>query len=823
MRGGRKQRGHYSVVACWLALLLVFACNRNADSEEQFHSQATASIRRGDFRAAESLAEKRIAALADQPRSPWQPRYRLVLGEAFINLGRAKEALPLLEKQDSPETSCRSKTVLAKALFRLGRAKDAAAILEEAESCASSNGLKALAPENQLVRSALHEAMNRPQEAEAALQLSLKLAEEQNDTYWQTVAFNNLGYRRIRNSRFDEALPFLIRAEEGFQKLGSTLHASTAQLNIALCASRLGDFDKALATYSKVVEIQEREGLKPLLQASLGEVGNIHAFQGKFSQAIPYYQRALALALEISAWSDASKWAGNLAVAMTNVGNWDQAEKFNEQSIELKRRINDTDSQLNTLLNSATIEAGRERNESAEKLFRKVIAEAAAKPTILWEAHAGLGQLYRRTGAYKKAFVQFDAALQVIEKSQAELTLPEYKVPFLARLVRLYQTYVDALIDRGEHDKALQVADSSRARVLLERLGRGRMPLGRPAADASGPARTSKTIVLSYWLAPNRSFLWLVTPQTRRLFTLPPQSEIESLVENYLAFIQNLRDPLESHHPAANSLYEVLIAPVKDLIQDGASVIVVPDGALHNLNFEMLPVPGKAGYWIEDVTLSVAPSLAMARDPDPSTSLKSILLIGNPESAGVEYPRLPNAATEMRSVERRLSSLQQVVHENAGAEPSVYHSSNPQQFSVIHFAAHATANRERPMESAIVLSPAQNTFKLYARDVAQVPLQAELVTISACRGAGARIYSGEGLVGFTWAFLQAGARHVIAGLWDVSDRSTAELMDRLYEHLSSGKSPATALRESKLALIHSTGNFRKPYYWGPFQVYVGRP
>jgi CHAT domain-containing protein len=125
------------------------------------------------------------------------------------------------------------------------------------------------------------------------------------------------------------------------------------------------------------------------------------------------------------------------------------------------------------------------------------------------------------------------------------------------------------------------------------------------------------------------------------------------------------------------------------------------------------------------------------------------------------------------------------------------------------------------MESAIVLSPAGNTFKLYARDVAQVPLNAELVTISACRGAGARVYSGEGLVGFTWAFLQAGARNVIAGLWDVTDLSTAQLMDHLYENLSAGKSPSQALRAAKLSLIHSQGNFRKPYYWGPFQVYIG--
>jgi CHAT domain-containing protein len=46
-------------------------------------------------------------------------------------------------------------------------------------------------------------------------------------------------------------------------------------------------------------------------------------------------------------------------------------------------------------------------------------------------------------------------------------------------------------------------------------------------------------------------------------------------------------------------------------------------------------------------------------------------------------------------------------------------------------------------------------------------------------------------------------------------------MDRLYQNISAGASPARALRDAKLSLIHSKGNFRKPYYWGPFQVYVG--
>jgi CHAT domain-containing protein len=95
------------------------------------------------------------------------------------------------------------------------------------------------------------------------------------------------------------------------------------------------------------------------------------------------------------------------------------------------------------------------------------------------------------------------------------------------------------------------------------------------------------------------------------------------------------------------------------------------------------------------------------------------------------------------------------------------------------------------------------------------------VTISACYGSGLRNYAGEGLVGLAWAFLRAGSHDVIGALWLADDASTALLMDRLYAELTSGGAPDAALRAAKLALIHSTNVYRKPFYWGVFQLYAG--
>jgi CHAT domain-containing protein len=115
----------------------------------------------------------------------------------------------------------------------------------------------------------------------------------------------------------------------------------------------------------------------------------------------------------------------------------------------------------------------------------------------------------------------------------------------------------------------------------------------------------------------------------------------------------------------------------------------------------------------------------------------------------------------------------------------------------------------------------EDSFKLYARDIIRYPLRAELVTVSTCRSAGARAYSGEGLVGLSWAFVRAGAHNVIGALWDVSDASTPQLMDELYGELKKGRAPDLALRQAKLTLLHSSASFSRPFYWAPFQLYTG--
>ncbi len=104
------------------------------------------------------------------------------------------------------------------------------------------------------------------------------------------------------------------------------------------------------------------------------------------------------------------------------------------------------------------------------------------------------------------------------------------------------------------------------------------------------------------------------------------------------------------------------------------------------------------------------------------------------------------------------------------------------------------------------------------RDVYNLRLAAGLVVLSGCETALGQEVRGEGLVGLTQGFLYAGARQVVASLWRVEDRATAELMSAFYRGLVvEGRPPADALRRAQLA-VRSDRRWRSPYYWSAFGV-----
>ncbi|HEX3253957.1 MAG TPA: CHAT domain-containing protein, partial [Pyrinomonadaceae bacterium] len=155
------------------------------------------------------------------------------------------------------------------------------------------------------------------------------------------------------------------------------------------------------------------------------------------------------------------------------------------------------------------------------------------------------------------------------------------------------------------------------------------------------------------------------------------------------------------------------------------------------------------------------------------------------------------------------------------ASRSVATSGELSQYRYVHFATHGYLDTARSGLSAIVLSMIdehgnpQNGF-LRTHDIYNLKLPAELVVLSACETGLGKDVKGEGIEGLTRGFMYAGARRVVVSLWNVNDKATAALMQRLYiGMLKSNKTPAAALRAAQIELLR-TRQWQSPYYWAAF-------
>jgi CHAT domain-containing protein/Tfp pilus assembly protein PilF len=761
-------------------------------------------------------------------------RFRILKAEVLLAGSDTKAAKALLEFSPAPtdqELLARQRMDLGWIEYLTSNYPRAKTLLEQASETAKPLDLPSLESTIETRIGLVQVQLGQMDLAERAFRDVIEATGAQHDLNLQAGAMGNLGFMFEHAFHFEEAVYWYDKARVVFQVIGSTGAYYQTLGNLGWCYLRLGDADKALANLEEAETHARQVGDRYHEQLWIGNSGSVLYERGDLPRAAGRFQQALEIAQSLDKdekdWT--AEWYYSLASVYIDLGDFEKAQSYNTEALRLRQAIAN-DSDYYPRVNEAHIATGRS-DPRAEGLYRGLIGEyhEGLNPVPMLEARAGLAKLLAQKGAFDQADAQFRAALEHLESQRTALASEDNRMTYFARLIRFYDHYISFLIDRKQPERALEVAESSRARVLAEQLESTPVRPVVHAAQLRELARSSHALFLSYWLGKERSFLWAVTPDGITYYELPPEREITPLVTGYRSFIGNLRDPLQSEYPAGHKLAEMLLGKVRPLLASANRVVLVPDRSLNSLNFETLPDPDpdrSSKYFIERATLEIAPSLNMlAERRAPAAPAESLLLIGNPEQAIEEYPRLPFAGSEIELISKAVQPRESKVLEGADANPSAYRNSNPGQYSWIHFAAHAAANQASPLDSALILSrgvaPTDAAYQLSAREVMTVPLNASLVTLSACRSAGAKTYSGEGQVGLSWSFLRAGSRSVVAGLWDVTDRSTAALMADFYDQLAHKIAPVDALRHAKLTLLRGGKAYQKPFYWGPFQLYAG--
>jgi CHAT domain-containing protein len=812
------------IASTLLLVLLASSCGRG--TLETVYQLAWTAYVKGDLRGAADQASRGIGRARDR-QSPWFWKFRLLEAEVLIDQSKGDQAASLLTESvpSEPQLSqLEQRRLIDLAYLKSRRKSDAAEavrILNQARA--------ALSPDSELlirfylVSGIVAYSQGTMDLSNKAFQEAQRLAELRGDSYWQVQALNNLSSCSRSQRRYEEAIELGLRALALADGLGARRIAALIHGNLGSSYSFLGDFESSTSHELKAVALLEAIGAQFNLMIALNELGVMYDRAGNLSDAVANYRRAYEIATDLKETAHAQRYAGNLSLTFLKFGQWSEAEKWNDRAFDLTNSTNK--GALPYLIrNRAWIAYGRGRSEEAAQICREILRDNPDDPSVQWATYQLLGLIDANSKRLGEAAREFESALQIIERTRSELLNADNRVTLLSRLISFYQDYVEALVHNGDDAGALRVIESSRARVLAERLGRSvKQSQFAGLASFRRFAGESHSVLLEYWLTPRQSFAWLVTASGVRRFDLPPAPEIEKLVSAYRSTLeQSLRDPIETNDAAAAKLWNILLAPIAPEIPKDSRVIVIPDGALHRLNLETLVVPTpQPHYWIEDVEVAIAPSIAIAATKRAAETRHqpSLLVIGAPDYSGTSYAPLEKAESEVRGIQARFSSAR--VLTGRDASPAAYREADPGRYSLIHFTAHAEANSERPLESAVILSRHDTQYKLYARDVIDIPIHADLVTLSACHSAGARTYNGEGLIGFAWAFLQAGAHAVVGGLWDVSDSSTGPLMSGFYGDIAEGRDPVHSLRAAKLDLLRNYPRFRRPYYWGPFQLYLG--
>ena len=826
-------RSALRVAAFVLAASTAARCTPSAASLDRLYGEAQQELRRGRVDQAVSLAEhgRAQADRATDAIRAW--RFELLAADARLARLELPAALEWLERPVPEEPAfgpirARQLVLLARTRVSQGQVAAAQPLLDAARPLAGDD--RDIVIDIDLLQSQLLYRSGRAPEADRLLAAARERVAREGDRYRHAQVSTTIGMGLVTRGRFDEALPYFEGilhepAVEGTGVQGAALN------NAGLCHARLGQFERAIALQRQAIQVQQQGRKRDYAQA-LGEMGSTYLLQDDYARSTGYLQQAFNIAAEAGLASDAALFARNLAAAFVALNRWDDAARFNREAARFAQGSGPASPYA--LVTDAKIAAGRGRSDEAERLFGEALAVEDAAPGVRWMSHEGLARLALSANRPSDAARHFESALQTVDRTRSALLRADDRISFTSRLTQFYRGYVDLLLSQDQVERALEIADASRARVLAERQG-----VSTPTARATGAAlrqlaRKSGNTLLFYWLGAERSWVWTVTGERISATALPPAAQIDALVDEHQAAIQNgLTDPLIAAGSAGERLYVMMVQPVEHAL--GGQVVIVADGALHRVNFETLLVPeGRGGrsrraadvppslsrhYWIDDVTLQIAPSLAMLQASSVAVpGSASLLLVGNAAARPPEFPALTHAAAEMTAIRKSFAAGSVSVLDAERASPAAFKAAAPERFSVIHFTSHAIANTESPLDSAVILSGPDQGYKLYARDIAALPLHAELVTVSACRSAGERAYAGEGLVGFAWAFLRAGSRRVVAGLWDVDDRSTAALMEEVYARLAAGAPPAAALREAKRALLH--GAYPKPYYWAPFQLFT---
>jgi CHAT domain-containing protein/exonuclease VII small subunit len=685
-----------------------------------------------------------------------------------------------------------------------------------------------------------------------------RACEESDDEYRLALCDLDLSEIYLELNLSEEAREIAREGFLRFEKLGIAYDAAKALANEAIACGQQGRAPEAIERFEKARGVFARE--QNVVWSSLLDLyqGVLLFQQGQYSEA----QRLGAAAAQ---FFDQSVLPGKAVLARLlltrialQVGDLDQAEREAEVASRKMSGVQTPELIYQTHFLLGEIASGRGNRSAARAEYEKARKALETLRHHLHREELKISFVKNRLQVYEE-LVALHINSQGVEVSAVEALACMEAAKSRSMTAMIFRTgHSLPLGDAGQTKEALKIRDLREElnwyyhrieleQLRLEEMSRQRIDeLQRKARERENellrtlrelPARERETVsleepsqfsvanlqtalpmdtaLIEYYSAGDRLVAAVVTRETIEITTVAAVSQVTRLLQllrfQISKFSMGAAHTQRFEHPLLRAtlghleaLYAELMRPLRPRLRE-RRLVVVPHGALHFLPFHALRNGDE--YLGDTYTVSYAPSAAVFAlcQQKAAAEKKGSLVLGIPDD------RAPQIVTEAQSVAALLPEAKLYLGEQATAK--ILLERGPET-ALLHIATHGVYRRDNPMFSGIRLGDGYvNLYDLY-----QLRLNAKLVTLSGCATGMNFVAAGDELLGLQRGLFYAGATTLLLSLWDVHDRSTAELMQEFYRSYIQNGDAAVSLRGAMQILRRENPH---PYFWAPF-VLVGK-
>jgi CHAT domain-containing protein len=702
--------------------------------------------------------------------------------------------------------------------------------------------------------------------AKEYLEQALPIAVRTNDGRSQQAALRSLGNVAFLERDYATALE---RHRRALEIAASVSDRGFLQLLVAKDLVALGRAGEAAEVAAQAKAVADDTGSDVLLAGALSAAGRAELLLGNAAGAAAALERAAAIFDRLDLHSERGDALHGLALAARAANRIDRALEYGAAALRevetLRARV--ADPELRAFFAGA-------RRDYYETQVDLLMSRDASSGTASNEHATAALQVSEGTRARMIADMLQESAIDLRRDVDPQLR---------ARQTALYEQLAerrrqrDLLLaqpasarDGTQLERVLaELASLENALNLLEIEMRRDNPrfasLSAPATLT--PAQMQQrldpdTVLLQYSLGTDASYVWAVTAERIAAVELADRATIEAAARRAIARLQSYSPGLpRAGAPSGpvdelDELAALVLEPVAKELERHRIVLAL-DGALQYVPFAVLPlkqldgarrplldthevveIPSLSALEVSAHAAAHTPQKTLALFADPVLQSSDPRFGATPPAAqtaslprtarspsGAELGRLLSTSFEAEAIAKLVPGERRLLASGFAANREAVLDGALGDFRYIHFATHGLVDSRYPGLSALVLSQfdargnRQDGF-LRLNDIYNMKLSADLVVLSACDTALGREVRGEGLIGLTHGFMAAGARSLVASLWQVPDRATAELMAQFYAYLlNDGMRPAEALRQAQLWSA-AQPRYRDPFFWGGF-VLVG--